>query len=264
MISKRTGVALLLALTLLLALAAIFAPRVPQPLSYHQFADARTRFGIADFDNVASNVPFAIFGAWGLWFLARHSSAKTFLDSRERMPYITFFLGIFLTAFGSGYYHLMPDNTRLVWDRLPMTIAFMSLVSALIAERISVTAGLRILAPLIAIGILSVIYWRFTEQHGAGDLRLYAAVQIYAILVLLLVLLLPSRYTRSIDLVWAGAFYLLAKTLEAFDRPVYALGHVVSGHTLKHLAAGMAGYFVLHMLRHRTPIDSHARASYAA
>ena len=170
MISKGTGAVLLVALTIIIAIAAAFAPRFPQPLSYHQFADARTMLGIADFENVISNLPFAIFGAWGLWFLSTNSSSKSFIDPRERIPYFIFFVGVLLTAFGSGYYHLMPDNNRLVWDRLPMTIAFMSLVSALIAERINVAVGLRLLIPLITIGIASVVYWHFTEQRGVGDL----------------------------------------------------------------------------------------------
>jgi hypothetical protein len=35
------------------------------------------------------------------------------------------------------------------------------------------------------------------------------------------------------------------------DGQVFALGHVVSGHTLKHLAAAAAGYWILRMLKRR-------------
>jgi hypothetical protein len=265
MISRGTGAALLVALTLLIALAAFFGPRVAQPLSHHQFADGRSWLGIADFENVISNLPFAVFGVWGLWFLAQiDSGARTFLDPRGRLPYVVFFIGVLLTAFGSAYYHLLPNNSRLAWDRLPMTIAFMALVSALIAERINVTIGIRLLFPLLCVGILSVLHWHFSELRGAGDLRFYAAVQLYAVAVLLLLLLLPLRYTTTIDLVWVGLFYLLAKLLEATDRPIYALGHVISGHTLKHLAAGMSGYFALRMLLKREPIAISAQAINAA
>ncbi len=134
-----------------------------------------------------------------------------------------------------------------------MAIAFMSLVSALIAERVDITIGVRLLVPLVVVGILSVVQWYFSEERGAGDLRFYAAVQVYAVAVLLLLLLLPPRYTRTSDLVWVGVCYLLAKALEAADRPIFSLGNIVSGHTLKHLAAGMSGYFPLtHVAETRT------------
>ncbi len=255
MISKGIGTVLLVAFTGIIVLAAFIAPRVAQPLSYHQFADARSWLGVSDFENVASNVPSAIFGLWGLLFLRKHAGLPTFLDPRERLPYLVFFIGVFLTAVGSSYYHLMPGNSRLVWDRLPMTIAFMSLVSALIAERIDLNLGLRLLVPLLLIGMASVVYWHFSEVNGNGDLRFYAAVQVYAVAALILLLLLPPRYTRTVDLVWVGASYLLAKLLETSDRRIYALGHLASGHTLKHLAAGFSGYFVLRMLSKRQPIE---------
>jgi hypothetical protein len=253
MLSKRTGAALLLVLTALIVLAAVLTPRTAQPLSYHQFTDNRAVLGITNFADVASNILFAIFGAWGLWFLAQKESSEAFLDPLERWPYATFFAGILLTAFGSGYYHLMPDNSRLVWDRLPMTIAFMSLVSAMIAERLDVNVGVRVLAPLLCIGILSVIHWHLSEVRGQGDLRFYAAIQVYAMATLTLLLLLPPRYTRTGDLVWMGVLYLLAKVFESFDHSVFSLGHFLSGHTLKHLAAGLSGYFLVRMLRNRQP-----------
>jgi hypothetical protein len=49
-------------------------------------------------------------------------------------------------------------------------------------------------------------------------------------------------------------FYVLAKILETADRQVFGLGRIVSGHTLKHLAAAAAGYWILRMLQKRTPL----------
>jgi hypothetical protein len=146
-----------------------------------------------------------------------------------------------LVAWGSSYYHLAPDNSRLVWDRLPMTIVFMALVAAMISERVSVRAGLALLPMLLVLGIASVIQWDLSERAGHGDLRFYAAVQIYAIVVLLVILLLPPRYTRSRDLVVVVGFYVLAKVLETWDWAIFRAGHVVSGHTLKHLPPPRAG-----------------------
>ena len=115
---------------------------------------------------------------------------------------------------------------------------FRSLVAALIAERISVRAGLQLLPWLIAFGAGSVLQWYWNELHGHGDLRVYASVQAYSALGLLLALLLPPRYTRSRDFA---------------DRHIYSLGHIVSGHTLKHVAAAAAGYLIIRMLPLREP-----------
>ena len=99
----------------------------------------------------------------------------------------------------------------------------------------------------------SVLCWRSSELRGHGDLRLYAAVQVYAILILLLALLLSPRYTRGSDFAVVVGFYALAKILEEGDRRVFVVGHVASGHTLKHLAAA-AGYWLVRMLAKRQPI----------
>jgi hypothetical protein len=251
LVSRKTGIALLCCLTILIIAADILAPRIPQPLSYHNFADQREWLGIPNFGDVTSNLPFAVVGIWGLIFLFGSKSQHSFADKRERWPYLLIFSGLLLTAFGSSYYHLAPDNARLVWDRLPMTIVFMSLVAAVIGERISIRASLILLPILLLIGIGSVLQWYWSELQAHGDLRIYAAVQVYAGLVLLLMLLLPARYTRSADYAVIAAFYALAKILELMDRKIFQTVHIVSGHTLKHLAAAMAGYWILRMLQKR-------------
>ncbi len=96
-------------------------------------------------------------------------------------------------------------------------------------------------------------YWQASELRGHGDLRFYAAVQIYAILILLLALLIPPKYTRGPDFAVVVGLYVLAKILEGTDRQIFALGHMVSGHTLKHVAAA-AGFWILRMLKTRAPL----------
>jgi len=232
-------------------------PRIPQPLSYHRFADHRAFLGIPNFGDVTSNLPFAVIGIWGLVFLFRSNPQETpehFVDRREQWPYLFVFAGLLLTAFGSSYYHLAPDNARLVWDRLPMTITFMGMVAAVIAERISVRLGLWLLPILLCVGLGSVCQWYWSEVQGAGDLRFYAAVQAYSTLVILLAFLFPRRYTRTSDFAYVIGFYALAKVLELYDRPIFAALQFVSGHTLKHLAAAAAGFFILRMLDKRKPV----------
>ncbi|RSL17352.1 ceramidase [Edaphobacter aggregans] len=259
MISRRIGLRVLFVITIMIAVVDFLLPPIPQPQSYHMFADQRSFLGIPNFGDVVSNVPFAIVGLWGLVFLLRLSSeqlAQRFIDRRERWFYLIIFIGVLLTAFGSSYYHWEPSNARLVWDRLPMTIVFMSLVAALIAERINLRVGFWLLPILLLIGMGSVLQWHMSELRGAGDLRFYATVQTYSILFLFMALLFPPRYTCGSDLAIVAGFYVLAKILETLDRPIFRLGQIVSGHTLKHLAAAMAAYWILRMIQRRRPIPA--------
>jgi hypothetical protein len=255
LISRKTGLTFLATVTLALIAVDLFLPRIPQPLSYHLFADQRELLGVPNFWNVISNIPFALAGVSGLVWLAYLRSteiAQHFVDPRERLPYAVLFVGLVLTAFGSGYYHLHPDNARLVWDRLPMTIVFMSLIAALIMDRMSIRAGLWLLPALLSVGATSVAQWYWSELHGVGDLRFYATVQVYAVIFLLVMMLFTTRYTRGRDLMVVAGFYVLAKLLETFDRQVFlALRGTLSGHTLKHLAAAAAGYWIVRMVQRR-------------
>jgi hypothetical protein len=244
----------LLAFTLLMVAAAVGLPAVPQPPDYHHFADTRHALGIDNFLDVVSNLAFLLAGLAGLFIVL--GGRTRFEHASERWPWTVFFTGLLLTAAGSSYYHLSPDNESLFWDRLPMTIAFMGLVSAQIVDRVNVRAGLLLLLPMLIVGVASVVYWIATERRGAGNVLPYALLQAYAVFVLLLMAMLnPSRYTRAADLYFIFGWYVLAKLLESFDAQVLAYRHIVSGHTLKHVAAAAAGFVACWMLARRTLRD---------
>ena len=257
-LSRRIGTWIVALTTVVLAVAVSFLPRIPQPAWYHNFADQRSFAGIPHFADVVSNLPFAIVGVAGLSFLCSRRSRERFVDARERWPYLAVFVGLLLTAIGSSYYHLAPDNARLVWDRIPMTMVFLGMVASVLSERVDLRVGLIALPILLALGVLSVVLWYRSEMAGAGDLRFYASVQIYAGVLLLVALALAPRYTRSSDLAVVVGLYVLAKALEMLDARIYNLGHVVSGHTLKHLAGGVAGYWILRMIQKREPVQTKA------
>src|SRR5260370_14224183 len=231
-------------------------PPIPQDPAYHNFADQRAVLGVPHFLDVVSNAAFLIIGAWGLILLRRKTSQNrggAFLESSERWTYMTFFVGVLFTAFGSAYYHLAPDNARLVYDRLPMTIGFMALLAAVISDRVDSHLGTRLLPPLIVLGIASVLYWRWTELRGHDDLRFYGLVQFGSIAaIVLLAIFCTSRYTRGTDIFTVAGLYGLAQAFESLDRPIFPLGNTVSGHTLKHLAAAVACYWVPRMLASRS------------
>jgi hypothetical protein len=250
---------LLLLITVACVAAAILLPAMPQPLSYHQFADCRTLFGVTNFFNVSSNLPFLVAGAWGLVIIFQ--GGGNFIEPREQLPYLVFFLGALLTCLGSAYYHAAPDNTRLVWDRLPMTLGFAGLVAAALAERLNLRLGQRALWPLLAMGVITVLYWYGSERTGAGNVMPYGVYQGWSILIIVLVLIwYPAmRYTHGSLLAWAAIWYGLAKLFETFDLQVYRLlGGTLSGHTIKHLVAAIAVFAIVWQLRLRQVLPPHA------
>ena len=255
----RTRPWLLAGLGALMVLIAIVVPPIPQDPAYHDFADQRTLLGIPNALDVLSNLPFLLVGALGLAFLARDRSGAArvaFLTPAERQPYWLLFAGVALTGIGSAYYHWRPDNATLFWDRLPMTIAFMALLSSVIAERINLAAGIRLLVPLAALGVLSTLYWHVGEQHGAGDLRPYALVQFGTLAAVpLIAWLYPPRYTGTADLFAVLGWYGLAKVFELLDHGIFHLIGV-SGHTLKHLASAAGAWWILRMIERRRPLAS--------
>ncbi len=248
---------LLLLLTIGCALAAVLVTPMAQPQAYHQFADSRAWLGVPNFQNVASNLPFLFAGGWGLALVLR--GGGHFIDARERLPYLVFFLGALLTCFGSAYYHLAPANLPLVWDRLPMTLGFAGLVSAALAERVHLKLGLRSLWPLLALGIFTVSWWYASERTGAGNVIPYGIYQGWSILVVVLLLIFypATRYDRGHLLVWAAVWYGLAKLFETFDHEVYRLlGGAISGHAIKHVLAAMGVFAIVWQLRLRRPMQA--------
>jgi Ceramidase len=232
------------------AAIALFPP-IPQDPAYHRFADVRPVGNVANGWNVLSNLAFLVVGLCGLSRVGRAAigPGTAFIDARERWLYALFFAGVALTGLGSAYYHWAPDTPRLFWDRLPMTVGFMALLAAIVAERVSVTAGLIVLGPLIAAGVGSIIYWRAGELRGAGDLRPYALVQFLpALLILLMLWLCPPRYTGGGFLVGVLGIYGAAKVFEGLDGPIFSLGSLLSGHTLKHLTVALAAWWVVKAL----------------
>jgi hypothetical protein len=194
----------------------LFVPPITQDQAYHFFGDNRTIFGIPNFWNVVSNLPFALVGLLGLWKL--RGGADSVL-----------FTGVLLTFFGSAYYHLAPSDARLVWDRLPMTLVFMALLACVLE------VDNWLLAIFLASGVASVLWWSITN-----DLRPYVLVQFGPLLILVPALwfLRNARYLGAVL-----AFYALAKLAEFYDRGIFST-LPISGHTIKHVLAAIATYYI--------------------
>lgn len=246
---KRMAIQLgLVALVLACILGVFSLDPIPQDPGYHVFGDRRTLLGLPNFFNVVSNLPFVMVGVTGVYVVL----VGTGSESPARLAFAVFFVGIALVGCGSSYYHIMPNNATLVWDRLPMSIAFMALFAALIGEYVGVGLGKRLLFPLVATGVASVVYWDWTEGLGRGDLRFYALVQFLPLILIPVILFTRrARFTRGTDYGWALGFYVLAKVAEHLDAELYSLGQLLSGHTIKHVLAALGAYWLLRMLERR-------------
>ena len=189
-----------------------------------------------------SNVPFAFVGIYGL------VAARRFALRSLWPGYIVFCIAVIAVSLGSAYYHYAPSTPALVWDRLPMSLAFMAVLTLVLGDRVNPLLGRALLGPLLVVGAASVIYWWWTERHGVGDLRPYALVQFLPLLLIALMLWLYRGSRESTAwLWWSFLMYFLAKVAERFDAPVYhAVGF--SGHSMKHLLSAIAVLFALFAL----------------
>lgn len=245
---KRSYV--IVAIALLMIVGVFSMEPIPQDQAYFDFADKRRLLGIDNFWNVVSNLPFLLVGAAGLLLAGQQTT-----DNILRFAQPVFFFGILTTAFGSAWFHFAPSNASLVWDRLPMTVGFMALFCLVVGDFASRQTAKRLFVPLLVIGALSVLYWEYTEHLGAGDLRPYAVVQFVPIFVIpLLLIMYPDRNGMRTAYLWMIGTYVLAKLFEFFDAQIYGVGELLSGHSLKHVAAAVGPLIYLLAVRKKARV----------
>ena len=238
-------------LILLIATAAmLWHGPIPQLERYHEFADHSTWAGVPHAADVLSNLGFAFVAMWGgsrLW-AQRHRA-----DVRRAWVGYQLFLGaLLLTACGSTFYHLAPDNWRLIWDRLPIALACAGLLVAARAELIAGVNPLREAVVLAMFAVASVVWWYVTEQRGHGDLRPYLLLQgLPLILIPLWQAMYGAPRRDRVCFAVAIGLYVLAKAAEVHDHEVFALTGWVTGHTGKHLLATAAAFVLVSASVHR-------------
>ena len=256
-LSRRTRLAVLWIAAGAMLLA-VFAHRLRAP-AYNVFADQVTCLGIPNFTNVASNLAFVLVGVSGLaWFWTERSRllGTRFRTRTELALYASFFAAAVLVGLGSGYYHYVPTNATLFWDRCPMTLAVAALTGAFIAERVDGRAGVAVGLALAIFLPGTLVHWRMSEAGGAENLWPYL-VGLYGSLgvATLVLVLFRSPYTHGGQALVAVAWYALAMPFDkVLDGWVYSLGGIMGGHAVKHLFAALAMFWLFwFMLRPRVP-----------
>jgi hypothetical protein len=215
-----------------------FVAPIAQDPTYHDFANTGAWWGVPNFWNVFTNLALVIAGAVGLRSIYSQRTLRSALGET------LFFVGLLLTGFGSAYYHYAPDNQTLLWDRLPMTVAFMALYVALLGHCFDRQLAQRFLPLALLTGAASVLYWSYSESRGAGDLRYYAVVQFLPMLLIPTLLLRWPPKALRVSYLWSMLLlYLAAKLCEYFDDTLAGhLPFLLTGHALKHLFSGAAGF----------------------
>ena len=250
---RRHRKLVLLGLITLLCLAMLVAPPISQPSDYHDWADQRTLWGIPNALDVLSNAGFLLVGLCGLLSLSRGQCCCQLPG--EAAAWTIMFIGVCLVALGSSWYHWAPKDHTLLWDRLPMAWCFMALLAALLIERVNPRLGIALLPLLIVLGLASVLAWYASETAGISDLRPYLLAQGGSLLLIPVILLLYRPvYDLGHGYLVALALYLLALLAEWLDAWLFELTGFVSGHSIKHLIAALAIYWLLRMLRRRKPL----------
>ena len=259
----------------------MFVEPIKQPQAYHNFADKRVflcschastegfflppgsssdaerrrrrrrGFVIPHFGDVMSNIVIFAGGLFGI-FLLQQSNDNDGVDNVSRkwqldvcLP-ILFYSTIAISV-GSTYYHWNPHDASLVFDRLPMTLAFVSIFCFMLEEYIPNNSrlGQSLLTPLLLLGIFSVLYWRWMD-----DLRLYALVQFLPLIIIagLLVCYQP-KHGGAFQHTLALICYALAKICEDLDYTIFARTNKrISGHSMKHVLAGIASILLASVL----------------
>jgi hypothetical protein len=240
----------------MIVILALHGP-IAQPAHYNEFADQSAAFGIPHAADVFSNAGFALVAIWG-WLTLRPRRASDQL--RAGWPgYRLFLIGLFLTAFGSAFYHLAPDNIRLIWDRLPIALVCAGLLAGVRGDiRGGSNTGIDVIV-LALYAVASVAWWAVTERNGAGDLRPYLLLQGLAlILIPLWQAIYRAPRTDRIAFATAMLLYILAKVAEVLDHEIASAFGFVTGHTLKHLIATAATAAVVWGLIRRCSHHGHA------
>jgi hypothetical protein len=237
---EKNETGLLLAIVILLV-AAFFGPAVIQPAHHHDFADQRIWGHLPFAADVLSNLPFALWGIYGLVciYLAQTNAR---IIKHTKVLAAVFFAGLLITAASSTWYHLQPNDAGLAIDRIGMTVAFAGLLGLAAADRVSLRAGILVSLLVLVLGHISIWVW-----SRSGNVLPWLVLQFGG---MALVLWLATRQPMPGALVvrWGAVIliYAAAKVLELADHAVYDLtAHLISGHSLKHIVASFAAWPVI-------------------
>jgi hypothetical protein len=237
---------LYLASLLVFIIAAISYGPISQPQEYHDFADDREFLSIPNALDVMSNLVIIYPGIVGL-ALVHERRKNSQLSDDEVSIHITLFSGMILTFAGSVWFHLDPNDSTMLWDRLGMSVVIGSCISLLIHDMYDRGLAGKVHLPIVVLSLISVLWWPVFD-----DLRFYFIVKHHPFILFPILLFYGNRiYDKVSGYYWGLSMFILATVFEFTDLQIFEITGFISGHTLKHIFAGIGLWFVMAMIRDR-------------
>lgn len=204
--------------------------KIPLPKGYHNFSDKRKFLGIPNAMNVLSNIAILI---PALYLLKKQGNInyENLLSEKNLL-----IIHIVLLAIASGYYHCSPSDNTIFWDILMITTLSIIVLNIINDHKYGKF--------LYLLGILSVIYWKYS-----GDIRIYLIILIGVPIYFFLKYYNNENSNIKRNLYITLFFTILYRLVEFYDHQIYKImDNKISGHTLKHIFAGLSIWYIVRLL----------------
>ena len=231
--SQWCTLALLLAMTLSLAVGLLAWGPVQLDGADHLYADQRLLLGLPNAVNTLACLPLIAAGLWGM-----RATLRSHWPAALRAPWLGFFALVTAVSVNSVAYHVAPSDLGHAMSELFAAGAFTLLLLGFLAERAHPAFGSRLpVAAGLGAAALAGLYWAAGQwSSGQGDLRVLLLLQCLPILLIPAgALTLPGPHTTTADWLWMLCLYTAARLAGLGDAALFDATGWISGHTLMHL-----------------------------
>ncbi|WP_211923450.1 hypothetical protein, partial [Pseudoduganella ginsengisoli] len=239
-----------IAVTLVLLALMIWHGAIPERSNPHDYADMRGFAGIPNFGDVVSCAGFLVVSMAGALYLGplrRAGVAPAVWNS-----YVIFLASLACTAIGAGYYHAVPNDTTLLYSRLPNVLMLVGLMAVVRAETFGARDDNSFLAAGMAAAAGSFVWYSYTKANGNADVGPIYLVQV---LCLVLVPLWQGIYKApradKAAVYCALLMFILSQVVGGRDAQILHMTGWISGHTIFHLFGAAAAAPIVWNMRRR-------------
>ena len=142
---------------------------------------------------------------------------------------------------------LEPNDSTMLWDRLGMSVVIGSCISLLIHDMSDRNLAGMIHLPIVVTSVISVLWWPVFD-----DLRFYFIVKHHPFILFPILLFYGNHiYDKISGYYWGLSMFILATLFEFTDLQIFEITGFISGHTLKHIFAGVGLWLLMAMIRDR-------------